>query len=125
MTRINCVPPAELVTPHLVAEYRELPRVFGLAQAAYLRGEQPADPRNPTSYTLGRGHVRFFYARLGYCRRRFAQLVQEGQARGFKFQHTHPPACNLPEQWLGDWNPDQASLNLNRARIRERLQIPA
>ncbi|ENT03393.1 hypothetical protein C038_02848 [Brucella sp. 63/311] len=41
MTRINCIPPAELTGPHLVAEYRELPRVFALVRAAIQRGEAP------------------------------------------------------------------------------------
>lgn len=125
MTRINCVPPAELTTPHLVAEYRELPRVFGLAEAAALRGEHPNDSRNPAAYTLGQGHVRFFYSRLKYCQRRFTQLVQEGRARGFQLQHTEPPPCDLPATWFRDWEPDEASLALNRARIRERLKLPA
>lgn len=31
MTRINCVPVRELGGKHLVAEYRELPRVYALA----------------------------------------------------------------------------------------------
>ena len=77
MTRINCVPVQELTDAHLGAEYRELPRIFALARAAYLRGELPTDPRNPTEYTLGKGHVRFFYARLGWLRKRFLELVAE------------------------------------------------
>ena len=28
MTRINCIPPAELSDKHLLAEFHELPRVF-------------------------------------------------------------------------------------------------
>lgn len=35
MTRINVVPVEELTTKHLVAEYRENPRVFALAHKAY------------------------------------------------------------------------------------------
>lgn len=62
MTRINCIPPRELSREHLIAEYRELPRIFALVRAAIARGESPDDPRNPTSYTLGAGHVRFFTA---------------------------------------------------------------
>ncbi|CUW45036.1 endonuclease V [Brucella vulpis] len=77
MTRINCIPPAELTGPHLVAEYRELPRVFALVRAAIQRGEAPQDPRNPQQYTLGAGHVRFFYARLGYLAKRQAALIAE------------------------------------------------
>ena len=33
MTRINVVPPRLLLDEHLLAEYRELPRVFALAKA--------------------------------------------------------------------------------------------
>jgi len=32
MTRINCIPVTELHNKHLVAEYRELPRIFKLAR---------------------------------------------------------------------------------------------
>lgn len=62
MTRINCVPVQELSGPHLVAEYRELPRVFALVRKAALRGSFS----QPETYTLGKGHVLFFYTRLEY-----------------------------------------------------------
>lgn len=83
MTRINCIPPSKLTGPHLVAEYRELPRVFPLVRAAILRGDVPGDPRNPADYRLGAGHVRFFYPRLGYLAQRQAALVAEMLARGY------------------------------------------
>lgn len=51
MTRINCVAPIELTTKHLVAEYRELPRIYNLVRAAIKRGERPSDARNPKHYT--------------------------------------------------------------------------
>lgn len=37
MTRINCVPVTELSQKHLVAEYREIGRVYALAVSAYNR----------------------------------------------------------------------------------------
>lgn len=117
MTRINCVPPQELHQKHLVAEYRELPRVFALAHAAMLRGEVPTDPRNPKDYVLGSGHVRFFYPRLGYLRRRFAALVAEMKSRGYAPKHLDVPKVELPNEWLTDWEPDAKALKLNRERI--------
>src|SRR5690606_34959791 len=86
MTRINCIPPAELSGPHLVAEYRELPRVFALARAAIARGESPDDHRNPAEYRLGASHVRMFYSRLGYLARRQAALVEEMRLWGYRPQ---------------------------------------
>ena len=117
MTRINCVPVAELSRQHLVAEYRELPRVFALAQKAY-------DARRkivaPEAYALGAGHVKFFYQRLGYCRRRFHDLREEMLRRGYRPKFAHVPSVIVPPEWWGHWEPDAAALNINRQRILER-----
>lgn len=120
MTRINCVPAAELCRQHLVAEYRELPRVFKLAEAAAQRGPALA----PANYTLGPGHVKFFYARLGYCRRRFQELVAELLRRGYHPQYTSCPVVEVPASWWQDWAPDATSLQLNRQRLADRQPKP-
>lgn len=122
MTRINVVPPAELSGPHLVAEYRELPRIFGLVQKAAARGERPDDRRNPPAYVLGPGHVRFFYPRLDFLARRFAALVEEMRRRGYapSFSAIPTAAGAIPGEWWGSWEPDPAALALNRSRIAER-----
>lgn len=124
MTRINCIPPAELTGPHLIAEYRELPRVFALVKAAIQRGETTTDRRNPPAYTLGTGHVRFFYTRLGYLAKRQASLVAEMQARGYapQFNATHELLIGIPPEWCCDWDPSDEAMAINRARIAERLR---
>ena len=61
MTRINCIEPKYLKDKHLVAEYRELPRVFGLIEKAIERGENPKAPKFNRSYIMGKGHLHFFY----------------------------------------------------------------
>ena len=123
MTRINCIPPDELTTAHLVAEYRELPRIFGLVRAAIVRGERPDDPRNPRDYRLGPGHVRFFYPRLGYLARRQEALIAEMLRRGYAPSFTDPAGLltDIPVEWHGDWTPSEQALALNRGRIAERL----
>lgn len=117
MTRINCVPVEELSGKHLIAEYREIPRVFNLAAGAAKRGGfQPVD-----SYRLGVGHVKFFYTRLGYCTLRFHQLISEMQKRGYKTSHTECPEFGpVPDSWLSNWEPDDEAIELNRQRIRDR-----
>ena len=119
MTRINCVPVQELTDAHLGAEYRELPRVFKLAQAAYWRGDDP--DRYPTEYTLGAGHVKFFYTRLHYLYKRYADLVTECRRRGRNVNYPTPMIVNVDAEWLRDWEPTPEALALNRARIAERL----
>lgn len=118
MTRINCVPPEELSRQHLLAEWRELPRVFKLAERAYWSGEEPKSPNN---YTLGAGHVKFFYKRLGYCRERFYALREEMLRRGYKVTYHNPPQINIKSDWEANWTPDDAALSINRQRIAERM----
>lgn len=123
MTRINVVPPQELTTKHLVAEYRELPRLYALARAAIGRGEQPNDKRNPIEYTLGTGHVRFFYSRIAFIRARHLSLCVEMIARGYVVNFW-PPVDEWPEPWFRQYEPTPDALRINRDRIRERSNPP-
>ncbi|MBO1111755.1 pyrimidine dimer DNA glycosylase/endonuclease V [Bordetella petrii] len=119
MTRINCVPVEELTRQHLVAEYRELPRVFALARKACERGPVSS----PTDYTLGKGHLLFFYTRLGYLARRHGELVREMQRRGYQPAFLAPLAevhADIPAALWGDWTPTPQALAMNRRRIAER-----
>ncbi len=122
MTRINCIPPWELTDKHLIAEYRELPRVFKLARAI------PAADM-PKHYRLGKGHVIFFYDKLQYCYNRQHLLVSEMKSRGFKpkydpadLLHYHEAAGgSTPDSLWNDWVPTPTEQLINRARIKERL----
>jgi deoxyribonuclease (pyrimidine dimer) len=123
MTRINCIPPAELTGSHLLAEYRELPRVFRLAYAAWARGEDAI--QHPTEYTLGRGHVKFFYTRLAYLESRFSAIYFEMCKRGFRPVFNDIPAVpRMSSTWWQDWHPTPTAQAINRARIHDRLTNP-
>lgn len=122
MTRINCVPVDELSGPHLVAEYRELPRVFALAEKAAKR----ANLNQPDSYTLGKGHLLFFYTRLGYLARRHGELILEMKRRGYKPSFTgvrRQDFPGIPDLFWSDWQPTPLALRLNRQRIKERAGV--
>ena len=70
MTRINCgIPPAELSDRHLIAEHREIKRVPNLVRKGRysMKGQ-------PVEFTLGTGHIKFFYDKLGYLLERYQQL---------------------------------------------------
>ncbi len=122
MTRINLVPPAELSDKHLGAEYRELPRIFGLVRKAIQRGEKPTDARNPKDYVLGTGHVRFFYPRLGFLYVRHLQLIEECKRRGRHVSFDNPTELlvGIPPEWHGVYRPTAEALAINRQRIKER-----
>lgn len=127
LTRINCIPPSELSGPHLVAEYRELPRIFALVRGAIARGEEPNARRNPEFYTLGKGHVRFFYTRLGYLAARQAALIAEMQRRGYMPSFLDPNGLleGIPPEWCNEWEPTPDAIALNRERISERVSQAA
>lgn len=122
MTRINLVDPALLSPKHLIAEYKELPRIFGLVKKAIERGESPNDKRNPKQYVLGEGHCRFFYKRLGWLVRRQQSLVDECLRRGYNIQHTDPQSLldGIPDEWVNDYIPIREEIELNIQRINER-----
>lgn len=120
MTRINLVPPAELCDQHLLAEHRELTRIPNAVAKGkfHLKGQ-------PTEYKLGEGHVRFFFNKLAFLKKRYDALHQACKARGFKVQYIWPQT--LPDDPLlwQDYTPTEAALALNRARIAERLPVKA
>lgn len=113
------MPVGELSRQHLVAEYRELPRVFALARKAAERGTAGA----PADYTLGKGHLLFFYTRLGYLARRHAELVEEMLRRGYRPAFVEPLArahADIPAHLWGEWTPTEQALAVNRRRLAER-----
>lgn len=122
MTRINLVHPSELHQKHLVAEYREIVRVFTLVRKR-LEKKTFRESDIPKEYVLGSGHVMFFFDKLGYVIDRYDSLVQEMQNRGY---HPNPVGRDLLIDHIDPrlfkmYVPTPEALNLNRSRIKDRL----
>ena len=81
MTRINLVDPSELATKFLVAEYREIVRVFALARKSQ---HEMHKKKIPDKFTLGIGHQLFFYDKLSFISERYDLLCAEMKVRGYK-----------------------------------------
>ena len=125
MTRINCIPPTELTDKHLVAEYRELSRLFSLIEGYAQRIADGVDEKPlPPVYTLGKGHVRFFYDKAVWLAERQTQLVEEMLRRGFdpKFRYITELLSKVPEAYRGYWHVTTEAQAINRERIRHRLE---
>lgn len=122
MTRINLVDPSTLHSKHLLAEYRELPRVFKLVIAAQQRGLTPDTACIPKQYVLGTGHVTFFYNKISWLVDRFHALVLECLRRGFNVQHLAVPkeVALIQTNWWGNYVPTPEAIELNKARIKDR-----
>lgn len=127
MTRVNVVPVQELTRQHLIAEYREIVRVFALVRNAQDKGINKFNfnkkYKQPTEYTLGTGHVLFFYNKLGYILSRYHQLVAEMRERNYNTNHiSDDELCvGINTEWFGMYEPTQKALEINRERIQKRL----
>lgn len=122
MTRINVIPVSELTSKHLIAEYRELPRIFTLSKNYQKRGLLPTSL--PQEYTLGKGHVKFFYDKLAWLVNRQVQLINEMKSRGYNPQFTNPEQLideTINPIWLKHWVVTDKALYLNQQRITDRL----
>lgn len=116
MTRINTIDPAALTDQHLMAEARELPRIFALVLSALAAARSL---EGPARYTMGTGHVRFFYTRTDYLHARQTALIAELLARGYNLTHRTAPAPIGPPS---HWKPDATDVQVNLARLRARLR---
>lgn len=122
MTRVNCIPVEELTREHLLAEWKELPRVIGLSRAALERGDQ----RFIKEYRLGQGHVRFFYNKLAWVRERLKLIYAEMKRRGYSPKEELLVVYinniqSMPMHLLNNWVPSEHDMSVSRARIQERL----
>lgn len=117
MTRINVgISPEELTKKHLMAEHREIKRVPNcVAKGRYnLKGQ-------PESFTLGRGHVKFFYDKLGYLKKRYEELYRECIKKHIDVQYYGNAWDDVPKHLMGDYTPTENDKSIIRQRIFERL----
>lgn len=129
MTRINLVPVQELTDQHLFAEFREIKMIGpSLRRSIAAHGKQGAFDRIPSEFTLGKGHVCFFYNKGAYLAARFDELRQELDLRGVQFnRRADLDAGDLmtlyDQPWFRGYTPTQAALKLVRARIAEKIAL--
>ena len=123
MTRINLLPVSELNDVHLMAEYRELPMVPAALKRS-LRTQMPDVIRKkiPRQFTLNKGHVLFFYDKLGYLSERYKLLVDELVRRGYKLDPNRNSGFDgIDSRWFGNFTPTNTDMNIVRDRIKLRI----
>lgn len=132
MTRINIIAVEDLINSHLMAEYHELPRVFTTLNQHLEKGKTLADVRIPVRYTLGAGHMKFFYNKLEFLRQRYYEIYHELLERGVncdqeKYSMHQRIMCDVERKTKGDqllWKPTPEEKYLNMARVARRSQDP-
>lgn len=108
---------------HLIAEAKEITRVFGLARKAQfdvIKGKR----KIPPEYKLGENHVLFFYDKLKFIADRYESLVAEMQHRGYKPNPISRKDLldKIDTRLYNDYIPTQEAIAINRERIALRLK---
>lgn len=112
MTRINVgVEPWELPRAALLAEHREITRIPNAVREGRAKGS-PVD-----RFKLGMGHVRFFYDKLGYLKRRYEALYRECRRRNYNVTDKRAAFDGLPEEIMGDYH----AKPIDRRKVLDRL----
>jgi hypothetical protein len=118
MTRINVgVHPRDLTDKHLLAEHREIKRIPNMVKSGKAKIENI-----PDQFTLGKGHVKFFYNKLGFLLRRYNHLYDECIKRGFAVTAYHEAWDNIPKELMGNYIPSKLDRKIILERINQRLQ---
>lgn len=120
MTRINSgFPPKQLTDRHLMAEHRELKRIPNVVS----KGKYNLK-RVPSEFTLGTGHVSFFYDKMLYLKKRYIELYDECRRRGFNVQNYLSCWDGVPPELMNDYTPTQRDVDIITERINDRLANP-
>lgn len=122
MTRINLTLVSELADQHLMAEYRELPRVFGAVRKHIANGKRVSDFKISPEFILGTGHVTFFYDKLQFLHDRQYMLIAECLKRGFNIKDTTVQDIgDIPHGWCKGYVPTANAIALSQARLDEKI----
>lgn len=124
MTRINLVNPKELSRLHLIAEYKEVMRLPGnLTTSLNRKGKKFELKEIPAKYTLGTGHVKFFYDKMLFLENRFESLIKEMLNRGYSPTYRDSSIfANCDKMYYNDYTPTLEAIEMNKARILERTK---
>lgn len=121
MTRINLIPVQELSDQHLIAEYRELPRVC----KQKINIDDASD-----KYLLGKGHVKWCRKHLVFVLNRYYLLCSEMRYRGFTVNYEYDELLDylfknpVAEEFLWkDYEPTEDDITLSRNRIISKIKM--
>jgi deoxyribonuclease (pyrimidine dimer) len=123
MTRINSnIDPKTLKRLHLIAEYREITMVpASLKRSLRTKSIENVLKSVPPKFTLNKGHVSFFFNKLGFLKTRFELLCDELTRRGYKCDRTREIAFEgVPSVFYGQWNstPTDDDIVIERIKLR-------
>ena len=103
---------------HLLAEHREMKRIPNQVSKGKYNIKNV-----PKEFTLGKGHVAFFYTKLLYLKKRYEEVYKECLERGFNIQYYGGAWDNIPMSLMNDYEPTKKDEEIIRQRIKEKLDL--
>jgi len=121
MTRVNLgIAPYNLCDQHLIAEHREIKRIPNtLLSGKFNRSNIPS------KFTLGTGHVKFFYNKLTILRNRYTRIYSECLNREFNVTNYMSTFNNAIDMFLHnevDYEVTDGDVTLITNRISSKLK---
>jgi len=117
MTRISVgVRAIELCDAHLIKERIELLRIPNT-----IKNGKAVVKDIPRKFTLGTGHVKFFYDKLGYLHHRYLELTAECIQRDFNITDFSDSFVGLPSNLFNDYEEKDIDRKIVVERVNERL----
>ena len=114
MTRINTIPVSELSRQHLLAEHREIKRIPNT-----IKSGKAVIKNIPAEFTLGTGHVKFFYDKIGFLKKRYKEIHAQCLHRNYDMEDYSESFEGIDKYLMNDWTPTEESKRLIRQRIVE------
>jgi len=116
VTRINVgIDPGELPVKLLLAEHRELKRIPNMVSAGRVNMKGI-----PKEFTLGTGHVKFFYDKLGYLKNRYHDIYNECLDRGCNVQYYGDAFADISSDLMSEYRHSDEDRQLLIERIHLR-----
>ena len=117
MTRISVgIRAIELCDAHLIKERVELVRIPNA-----IKSGKAVIKNIPKEFTLGTGHVKFFYDKIGYLHKRYNELTNECLDRGFNITDFSDSFCDIPLGLYKNYNETIRDRKIVADRVNERL----
>ena len=111
MTRINLhMPIAQMTNEHIFAEYREMSRVPNtVIKRLHKTPLHKLIKEVPKEFKMGTGHVKYFYDKLLYLKKRHYDLHDAVISNGYKLSEDLRNVWDqdLPIELMNDINPDK------------------
>ena len=125
MTRINLIDVCKMTDQHLLAEYRELPRIVNDWKKRY--GDIKFYKAIPNKFCLGQGHVKFFRNKIKFLIQRYRLIVDELLKRNFAIKQTSIVDNEVSHILTIDinqitWKPSNEDIEISQQRITEKIK---